>query len=137
MAISLDSHFSKADLMNAYINEIFLGQDGDRAIHGFGLASEFYFGKPLSELDLPQIATLVAIVRGPTYYDPRRHPSGRRPAATWCCRSWRSRASSSRAERRRRRASRSASRAAPPAPTIRRTSISCAGRCSGTIRKRS
>jgi penicillin-binding protein 1B len=73
MAVSLASHFSKADLMNAYINEIFLGQDGNRSIHGFGLASEFYFGKPLAELDLPQIATLVAIVRGPTYYDPRHH----------------------------------------------------------------
>lgn len=74
MAVLLAAHFSKDDLMNAYINEIFLGQDGNRSIHGFGLASEFYFGKPLSELDLPQIATLVAIVRGPTYYDPRQHP---------------------------------------------------------------
>ena len=73
MAVSLATHFSKDDLMNAYINEIFLGQDGNRSIHGFGLASEFYFGKPLSELDLPQVATLVAIVRGPTYYDPRSH----------------------------------------------------------------
>ena len=73
MAMSLDAHFSKADLMNAYINEIFLGQDGDRAVHGFGLASQFYFGKPLSELDLSEVALLVAIVRGPTYYDPRRH----------------------------------------------------------------
>ena len=68
------SHFSKADLMNAYINEIFLGQDGDRAIHGFGLASQFYFGKPLSELELSEVALLVSIVRGPSYYDPRRHP---------------------------------------------------------------
>lgn len=74
MALSLDSHFSKADLMNAYINEIFLGQDGDRAIHGFGLASQFYFGKSLSELDLHEVALLVSIVRGPSYYDPRRHP---------------------------------------------------------------
>ena len=74
MAMALDAHFSKADLMNAYINEIFLGQDGDRAIHGFGLASQFYFGKPLSELDLSDVALLVAIVRGPSYYDPRRHP---------------------------------------------------------------
>jgi penicillin-binding protein 1B len=73
MAVALDAHFTKADLMNAYINEIFLGQDGDRAIHGFGLASEFYFGKPLAELDLSQVALLVAIVRGPSYYDPRRH----------------------------------------------------------------
>ncbi|HET9329620.1 MAG TPA: transglycosylase domain-containing protein, partial [Steroidobacteraceae bacterium] len=74
MAVALDAHFSKADLMNAYINEIFLGQDGDRAIHGFGLASQFYFGKPLAELDLAEVALLVAIVRGPSYYDPRRHP---------------------------------------------------------------
>jgi penicillin-binding protein 1B len=74
MAIALDAHFTKTDLMNAYINEIFLGQDGTRAIHGFGLASQFYFGKPLAELDLSEVALLVAIVRGPSYYDPRRHP---------------------------------------------------------------
>jgi penicillin-binding protein 1B len=73
MAMALDAHFSKADLMNAYVNEIFLGQDGDRAIHGFGLASQFYFGKPLTELDLAEVALLVAVVRGPSYYDPRRH----------------------------------------------------------------
>jgi penicillin-binding protein 1B len=73
MAVALDAHFTKDDLMNAYINEIFLGQDGDRAIHGFGLASQFYFGKPLAELDLPEVALLVAVVRGPSYYDPRRH----------------------------------------------------------------
>jgi penicillin-binding protein 1B len=60
--------------MNAYINEIYLGQDGRRAIHGFGLASQFYFGKPLAELQLHEVALLVAIVRGPSYYDPRRHP---------------------------------------------------------------
>ena len=64
MAIALDARFTKDDLMNAYINEIFLGQDGNRAIHGFGLASQFYFGKPLSELDLSEIALLVAVVRG-------------------------------------------------------------------------
>ena len=74
MAVALEMRFSKADLMNAYINEIFLGQDGDRAIHGFGLASQFYFGKPLTELDVAEIALLVTIVRGPSYYNPRRHP---------------------------------------------------------------
>ena len=73
MSIALESHFTKADLMNAYVNEIYLGQDGQRAVHGFGLASQFYFGKPLAELDLSEIALLVAVVRGPSYYDPRRH----------------------------------------------------------------
>ncbi|AMN48455.1 penicillin-binding protein 1B [Steroidobacter denitrificans] len=74
MAMLLEVHFEKQDLMNAYINEIYLGQDGRRAIHGFGLASQFYFGKPLAELQLHEVALLVAIVRGPSYYDPRRHP---------------------------------------------------------------
>jgi penicillin-binding protein 1B len=74
MAVILESRFEKADIMNAYINEIYLGQDGRRAVHGFGLASQFYFGKPLTELALPEIALMVAIVRGPSYYDPRRQP---------------------------------------------------------------
>jgi penicillin-binding protein 1B len=73
MAVILESRFEKADIMNAYINEIYLGQDGRRAVHGFGLASQFYFGKPLAELALHEVALMVAIVRGPSYYDPRRH----------------------------------------------------------------
>ena len=74
MAVILESRFEKADIMNAYINEIYLGQDGRRAVHGFGLASQFYFGKPVVELNLQEIALMVAIVRGPSYYDPRRQP---------------------------------------------------------------
>ena len=74
MAVILEARFEKADIMNAYINEIYLGQDGQRAVHGFGLASQFYFGKPLYELELHEVALMVAIVRGPSYYDPRRHP---------------------------------------------------------------
>src|SRR5262245_48210214 len=73
MAVILEARFEKADIINAYINEIYLGQDGRRAVHGFGLASQFYFGKPLGELNLPEVALMVAIVRGPSYYDPRRH----------------------------------------------------------------
>ncbi|HEX5046594.1 MAG TPA: penicillin-binding protein 1B [Gammaproteobacteria bacterium] len=74
MAVALELRYSKDDLMHAYVNEIYLGQDGARAVHGFGLASQFYFGKPLDELELHELALLVAEVRGPTYYDPRRHP---------------------------------------------------------------
>jgi len=74
MAMLLELHYDKDDLLNAYINEIYMGQDGNRAIHGFGLASQYYFSRPLDELELPQIALLVALVRGPGYYDPLRHP---------------------------------------------------------------
>ena len=74
MSIMLELNYDKGDILESYINEIYLGQDGKRAIHGFGLASQFYFNKPLSELKLPQLATLVSLVRGASYYDPRRHP---------------------------------------------------------------
>lgn len=74
MSVLLELHFEKPDILNAYVNEIYLGQAGDRAIHGFGLASQFYFGRPLAELQTQDIALLIAVVRGPSYYDPRRHP---------------------------------------------------------------
>ena len=74
MALLLEAHYDKDEILEAYANEIYLGQDGERAVHGFGLASWFYFGRPLDELDLPRIALLVAIVKGPSYYNPRRHP---------------------------------------------------------------
>jgi penicillin-binding protein 1B len=74
MAVILEIRYSKDDILEAYANEIYLGQDGGRAIHGFGLASHFYFNQPLNELGLPQVALLVAMVRGPSAYDPMRHP---------------------------------------------------------------
>lgn len=72
MALLLEWHYDKEEILTAYINEVYMGQDGPRAIHGFGLASAFYFGKPLLELNLAETATLVAIVRGPSYYNPWR-----------------------------------------------------------------
>ena len=74
MAVILELRFEKQDLLNAYINEIYLGQDGNRAIHGFGLGSQFYFARPLADLDPAEIALLVAVIRGPSYYNPLRHP---------------------------------------------------------------
>ena len=74
MSLVLELVHDKDEIMLAYVNEIYLGQDGARAVHGFGLASRFYFGKPLDGLDVHEIALLVAIVRGPSYYDPRRNP---------------------------------------------------------------
>lgn len=74
MAIILEKNYDKAHILEGYLNEIFLGQDGNRAIHGFGLASEFYFGKPLNELGVHQIASLVALVREPSRANPFKHP---------------------------------------------------------------
>jgi penicillin-binding protein 1B len=69
----LEAHFSKEEILVAYLNEVYLGQDGARAIHGFGLGSEYYFAKPLDELDAGEVALLIGLVKGPSYYDPRKH----------------------------------------------------------------
>lgn len=74
MALILEARYSKDAILEAYLNEIYLGQDGTRAIHGFGLASQYYFSRGLNELELHHVALLVALVRGPTYYDPLKHP---------------------------------------------------------------
>lgn len=74
MALILEYRYGKNEILEAYLNEVYLGQDGASAVHGFGLASEFYFGRPLQNLPLHEVAMLVALVRGPSYYDPRRQP---------------------------------------------------------------
>jgi penicillin-binding protein 1B len=74
MALILEYHYSKQEIITAYINEVYLGQDKQRAIHGFALASEYFFRRNMQQLSLPQIATLVALVKGASYYNPRRHP---------------------------------------------------------------
>jgi len=74
MALLLEAHYDKNEILTAYANEIFLGQDGGRAVHGFGLASFFYFRRDLRDLSPAQTATLVGIVQGPSYYNPRKYP---------------------------------------------------------------
>lgn len=74
MSLLLEFHYDKDDILETYINEVYLGQAGTRSIHGFGLSSQFYFGQQLEDLELHQFALLVGMVKGPSYYEPRRHP---------------------------------------------------------------
>lgn len=74
MAVLLEFHYSKDEILETYLNEIYLGQDGNRAIHGVGLASQFYFNRPLKEIKTHEIAMLIGLAKGASYYNPRRNP---------------------------------------------------------------
>jgi len=74
MAMLLELHYSKDEILQAYLNEVYLSQAGNRAIHGFSLGSQYFFGRPLQELELPQLATLAGIIKGPSYYNPIKNP---------------------------------------------------------------
>jgi penicillin-binding protein 1B len=74
MALSLELSHEKEKILEAYLNEVYMGQDGNRSIHGFGMASRFYFERCIQDLRPKEIALLVGLLKGPSYYDPRRHP---------------------------------------------------------------
>ena len=74
MAMLIELHYSKEEILEAYLNEVNLGQNGNYSINGYGLASQFYFGLPLRELNIAQQAFLVGLVQGPSLYNPWRNP---------------------------------------------------------------
>ena len=74
MALVTERRYSKAEILENYLNEIYMGQHGAVAVHGMWEASRHYFGREPADLTLAQTATLAAIIRAPSYYAPNRHP---------------------------------------------------------------
>jgi penicillin-binding protein 1B len=73
-AIIIESRFDKQTILEAYLNQVYLAQQGSQSIHGVAAASQFWFGLPLNALPTQGVALLIGLIKGPSYYDPRRYP---------------------------------------------------------------
>jgi membrane peptidoglycan carboxypeptidase len=74
MALLLEASFDKDFILNYYLNTVYLGQKGKYAVYGFVNGAQFYFNSKVENLSLEEMATLVALVKGPSYYHPIKHP---------------------------------------------------------------
>ncbi|HWB86541.1 MAG TPA: PBP1A family penicillin-binding protein [Bryobacteraceae bacterium] len=74
ITMQLEQKLTKEQIFEDYANQIYLGWRGSFRIHGFGEAAEAYFGKDLSQITLPQAATLAGMIQRPSYFNPFKHP---------------------------------------------------------------
>lgn len=77
-ATVLELRYTKAEILEAYLNEIYLGQNGGAAIHGVGAAARYYFGKPVERITLAESALLAGMIRSPNRLAPTRHADAAR-----------------------------------------------------------
>ena len=74
-SLIIETRYSKEEILLAYINDVFLAQSGKRAIHGFGMGAQHFFGTSIQNLSTDQVALLVGMLKGPSLYNPRRNPN--------------------------------------------------------------
>jgi penicillin-binding protein 1B len=73
-ALIIEARFDKRDILEAYLNQVYLGQQGSQSIHGVAAGADFWFGRDLNNLHTEDLALLVGMIQGPAYWDPRRFP---------------------------------------------------------------
>jgi len=74
LSLVIELRYSKEEILEIYLNEIYLGQKGSVSVNGVGEAARFYFNKPVDHLSLGEAATLAGLIRGPNAYSPFLHP---------------------------------------------------------------
>lgn len=77
-SVEIEKNFTKREILEMYLNTVYFGRG---SIYGIAAASSFYFGKNVEDLTPGEAAMLIAIINGPAYYDPIRHPD--RAYARW------------------------------------------------------
>src|SRR5208337_4255295 len=78
MAYIAERQYSKDEILENYINDIYLGQRGQEGIYGVWEASEYYFSKVPRDLTIGEMATIAGMIRSPNRYNPLRHPQAAR-----------------------------------------------------------
>jgi penicillin-binding protein 1B len=73
-ALVLEVKYTKQNILESYLNEIYLGQAGFVSIYGVSEAAHRYFGKTLQELTVEEVAMIVGLIKGPNSYAPTKHP---------------------------------------------------------------
>lgn len=73
-ALIIEARFDKRTILEAYLNQVYLGQQGKQAVHGIAAGSDFWFGRDPEQLSEAEIALLIGLIQGPSAHDPRRHP---------------------------------------------------------------
>lgn len=74
IALITEYHYSKVQILEHYLNEIYLGQRGAKSIFGVWEAARFYFGKAPRDLSIGEAAILAGMIKAPNRYAPNRHP---------------------------------------------------------------
>jgi penicillin-binding protein 1B len=74
MSVILDAKYSKREILEAYLNDIYLGRSRSISILGVGQASRHFFGKPVSEVSIAEAALLAGVIRSPNNYSPFTAP---------------------------------------------------------------
>ncbi len=73
-ALVLEAKYRKEEILESYLNEIYLGQAGSVAIYGVAEAAHRYFGKSLHDLSIEETALIAGMIKGPNTYSPVRDP---------------------------------------------------------------
>lgn len=82
-SLALEADYDKKEILQAYLNQVYLGHVDGLAVHGFGAGAKAYFDKRPQDLTLPEAALLAAIIQGPNRLSPQRHPEAARQRRDW------------------------------------------------------
>jgi penicillin-binding protein 1B len=74
MALILERRATKDEILELYLNEVYLGQRGSFAVHGVAEAARLFFGKDVSNVSIAEAATIAGVIQSPAVWSPFHSP---------------------------------------------------------------